>query len=111
MLEMLLRSAMEKGADLAGWAALNRGELKLYSLLEGEDSQKYRSAFVIAKCHEPEALSDLHGIPTERYDQDYRRLNSELYNIAKYLEGQLQQGGACMAACTQAVSNKIHQIN
>ena len=85
MQEAVLALARERGADLAGWAALNRGELSLYSLLKREEARKYHSALVIAKRHKPEALANLHDRPTVAYDKDYRRLNVELYDIIRAL--------------------------
>jgi epoxyqueuosine reductase QueG len=98
MIEALLRRAMEGGADLAGWAAFDRGELALYSLLDAEQAQRYHSAFVITKSHIPEVLKGLDGVPTQRYDQDYRRLNVELYDLARSLESFLKSRGIAARA-------------
>ena len=98
MVETLLRLAMEKGADLAGWATLDRGELALYSLLDTDQANRFCSAFVIVKSHNPDVLKGLRGTPTEAYDQDYRRLNSELVELVQFFEIYLTgKGIACLA--------------
>lgn len=98
MQEILPSLALERGADLAGWAALGRGELALYSLLKPSEANRYHSALVIAKRHRSKALENLRSAPTPAYDQDYRRLNQELRTITKFLESQLvRKGIACLA--------------
>jgi len=93
MQETLLALARERGADLAGWAALNRGELSLYSLLKREEAKQYHSALVIAKRHRSEALKTLCDAPTAAYDRDYRRLNVELYEIVRAIANYLTAKG------------------
>lgn len=98
MVETLLRLARERGADLAGWATLDRGELQLYSLLDWKQAERYHSAFVIAKRHDPEALRNLRGTPTEPYDRDYRRLNKELHDLILFFERYLSDRGIASLA-------------
>jgi len=110
VINTLLRIAEEQGADLADWAALDRGELALYSLLNQEEALRYHSALVVSKNHHPDALNNLTGTPTEAYDRDYRRLNCELYNMVHYLEGFLRARGiACLAVSPSETSDTVHQ--
>lgn len=111
MIETLLRLALDRGADLAGFAAFDRGELALYSLLDSTDAKRYHSAFVIAKKHDPEALDNLRGTPTEAYERDYRRLNKELYDEILFLENYLQERGiACLAVNpSQTLDRQSHR--
>lgn len=98
MIEAVLKAATKLGADLAGWAALDRGELPLYSLLERTDADLYHSALVVAKAHHLEVLKEPEKLPTFDYDRDYRRLNRELCDLVLNIEGHLkEQGIACRA--------------
>ena len=98
MVEKALALARECGADLAGWAALDHGELQLYSLLNAREADLFRSALVVAKVHDSSVLDNPLDLPTKAYDQDYRRLNSTLAELLKGLETQLRREGIqCLA--------------
>jgi len=93
MVEKMLELARECGADLAGWAALDRGELHLYSLLGMPESDQFRSALVVARAHDSSVLENPLALPTKAYDQDYRRLNSSLDELVKGMEAHLRREG------------------
>lgn len=110
MMERVLKLARQSGADLAGWAAIDRGELELYSLLSPEDAKRYRSALVVAMSHQPEAFVDPPALPTEAYDQDYRRLNAELNKLVSALESFLNEEGiTCRAVPSSQTLDTMHQ--
>lgn len=105
-----LALARDWGADLAGWAALDRGELRLYSLLSAPEAARYRSAFVVAKAHDAAVLANPRMLPSALYDQDYRRLNSELDQLISRLEDFIKgQGVACQAVPASRTLDEVHQ--
>ncbi len=90
MLNDLLELARQQGADMVGWAALDRGELALYSLLPPAEARRYRSALVVAKHHDTRVFKHPHRLPNESYDADYRRMNAELSELMLSLEAFLK---------------------
>jgi len=110
MVQKMLALARECGADLAGWAALDRGELQLYSLLNAPEADPFRSALVVAKAHEFSALDNPLALPTKAYDQDYRRLNNTLGELVLGMEAQLRREGIhCLAVVPSETLDKEHQ--
>ncbi len=97
MLDHLKILAQELGADLAGWAGLDRGELALYSLMSPQQAGQYHSALVLAKAHNSAAVQDIQHLPTPAYEADYHRLNSALFEICLALEAHLRKSRiACL---------------
>lgn len=93
MREIVENLARVEGADLCGWASLRAVDLKKHTLLPEEETELYKSAFVFAKQHTPEAIKGLKGRPTAAYCQEYRSLNKELYRIALAVEKYLKDKG------------------
>lgn len=91
MLQEILQSARDQGANLAGWAALDRGELALYSLLPASETKLYQSALVVGKSHQPSILGDYSTLPSLEYDREYRKLNDELLHLVTSLEKSLRE--------------------
>jgi epoxyqueuosine reductase QueG len=110
MIELLVDLARQQGATLAGWAALDRGELGLYSLLNAGEAQRYRSALVIGVRHSDAALVNPLKLPTDTYDQEYRRLNVLLNQIISFLNNYLNSHGvAGRAVEASQTMDMVHQ--
>jgi epoxyqueuosine reductase QueG len=110
MVEKALALARELGADLAGWASLDRGELELYSLLKPIEADRFQSALVVAKAHDSSVLANPHALPTKAYNRDYRQLNSELGELAKEIEAHLRRDGIhCLAIMPSETLDKKRQ--
>jgi len=110
MVEKMLALARDRGADLAGWAALDRGELHLYSLLNASEADHFRSALVVAKTHDASVLDNPLALPTKAYDQDYRRLNSTLDELVRGMEAQLRREGIhCLAVVASETLDTVRQ--
>jgi epoxyqueuosine reductase QueG len=98
MQKIVEKLARDKGAALYGWAPLRAADLKKYTLLPEGETGLYKSAFVFAKQHIPQAIKGLKGWPTLAYDREYRRLNKELHRIAQAVEKYLSdQSVSCKA--------------
>lgn len=90
--------AGNEGVDLHGWALLQTTDLNKYTLLSEGETAVYKSAFVFAKRHTPEAIKGLTGRPTLAYDREYRSLNEQLYRIGLLIEAHLQDHGVSCKA-------------
>ncbi|RJP82172.1 MAG: epoxyqueuosine reductase [Candidatus Zixiibacteriota bacterium] len=93
MPDRFVTHALEGGADMAGWAAFDRGELALYTLLDLETAARFQSALVVVKRHNPTVFKPLQQMPTEAYLQDYNRLNGELLELVFTLQSALRSAG------------------
>jgi epoxyqueuosine reductase QueG len=98
MQEDVERLARNMGADLCGWAPLATTDLESYTLLPENEPKLYKSAFVFAKRHTPQAVRGLKGRPTPAYDFEYRKLNRELHQIARTLGQYMQDHGVTALA-------------
>lgn len=109
MIKELLDLAKQQGADIAGWAALDRGELALYSLLSQAEARRYRSALVVGVRHLDAALEYPRRLPTAAYDVDYRRLNVNLNKITSFMENYLRSRGVdCRAVPASQTLDLVH---
>ena len=110
MVEKMLALARERGADLTAWAALDHGELHLYSLLNAQAADQFRSALVVSKAHNASVLEKPLALPSRAYEQDYRRLNITLDELVKGLETLLRREGIhCVAVVASETVDAVRQ--